>query len=303
MLTSLLLAPAEAQLGKPEGLYYKSWAIVIGIEHYLLAPPVPGAIRDAKRVAEALRQLGFDEVVEIYDKDASFRRLHQLLDDVLPRKVGRMDRLVVFYVGRAGATTDTQGKELGYLVPVDAQANNAAKGITVDHLKEFTRRSAAKHILLIIDAPIRGWETTSPQPLSLEGRVAPESDTERRAVQVITADEKGESSIRSEEKNVFIEALLQGLSGTADLNKNGWLMASELGAYMAQQVEGASKGAQHTASLRIDGDGDAVLIEGRKSAFVLGNGPQTQAERQQAAKTQYEQAYALLQTGKLRRRR
>ena len=38
---------AQAQLGKPEGLYYKSWAIIIGIENYLLAPAIPGAIDDA----------------------------------------------------------------------------------------------------------------------------------------------------------------------------------------------------------------------------------------------------------------
>lgn len=293
-----LVSSVHAQIGKPEGLYYKSWAIIIGIEHYLLAPPVPGAIDDAKRVAQAFRQLGFDEVVEIYDKDATSRRLHQVLTDMLPRKVGRMDRLVIFYVGHAGVTQDAQGKDLGYLVPLDAQLNNVAKSVTVEHLKEFTRRSASKHTLLIVDAPIRGWETTSPQQLSLEGRLAPESDTERRAVQVISAADKGESSARSEGKSLFVQALLTGLSGAADLNKNGWLMASELGTYLVQQVEASSKGAQHATSLRIDGDGDTVLMEGRKAAFVLGNGPQTTAERQQAAKVQYEQAFTLLQEGK-----
>ena len=55
----------------PEGLYYKSWAVVIGIENYLLAPKIPGAIDDAKHVARALRKLGFEGVVELYDKDAS----------------------------------------------------------------------------------------------------------------------------------------------------------------------------------------------------------------------------------------
>ena len=89
---------ASAQLGKPEGLYYKSWAIVIGVENYLLAPKIPGAIEDAKTVAQAFRQLGFDEVVELYDKDASVRRLQQTLSDFLPRKVGRYDRLVFYFV-------------------------------------------------------------------------------------------------------------------------------------------------------------------------------------------------------------
>src|SRR5215208_6822314 len=96
LASSILFGPiplAQAQLGKPETLYYKSWAIVIGIENYVLAPHIPGAIEDAKRVAQAFRQLGFDEVIEIYDKDATSRRLQQVLSDVLPRKVGRMDRL------------------------------------------------------------------------------------------------------------------------------------------------------------------------------------------------------------------
>jgi len=297
-LLSSSVAPAHAQLGKPEGLYYKSWAVIIGIEHYVLAPAVPGAIEEAKRVAQAFRQLGFDEVVELYDKDATSRRLHQVLTDMLPRKVGRMDRLVLFFVGHTGVTQDSHGKELGYLVPLDAPLNNAAKSVTVEHLKEFTRRSASKHTLLIVDAPIRGWETTVAQPLSLEGRMAPEADTERRAVQVISATDTGGPSGRAGGKSLFVETLLAGLAGAADLNKNGWLMASELGTYVEQQVLAASKGAQHPMSLRIDGDGDTVLVEGRKAAFVLGTGPQTPAERQQAAKTQYEQAFALLQEGK-----
>src|SRR4029079_11142977 len=92
----------SAQLGKPEGLYYKSWAIVIGVENYLLAPNIPGAIEDAKTVAQTFRLLGFDEVIELYDKDASARRLQQTLSDFLPRKVGRYDRLVGYFVGPAG---------------------------------------------------------------------------------------------------------------------------------------------------------------------------------------------------------
>ena len=186
------VSSVQAQLGKPEGLYYKSWAVVIGIENYVLAPPIPGAINDAKKVAEAFRQLGCDEVFELYDKDASSRRLHQILTDVLPRKVGRMDRVVLFYAGHTGSSQDADGQDRGFLVPFDAPVNNATKSITVDQLKEFTRRSASKHTLLLFDASIFGWEITEPPGRSLEGRVTPESETERRVVQVISAAGKGE---------------------------------------------------------------------------------------------------------------
>jgi tetratricopeptide (TPR) repeat protein len=289
---------ASAQLGKPEGLYYKSWAIVIGVENYLLAPKIPGAIEDAKAVAQAFRQLGFDEVVELYDKDASVRRLQQTLSDFLPRKVGRHDRLVLYFVGHAGVSQDLAGKELGYLVPWDAQMGNVSKSMTFEQLKEFSRRSASKHTLFFLNAAVSGWEVSTAQPLSLEGRLAPEDDTERRAVQVLTAGDKGESLSQDNGRSLFVQVLVNGLSGMADRDKNGWLMASEVGDYVKQQVLERSKGAQHPLFVQLEGEGDTVLIEGRKAAFRLGAEPQSQAERRQVAKIQYEQAVALLQTGK-----
>ena len=153
---------------------------MVGVENYLVAPKVPGALESAHAVAAALRGLGFDEVIELQDKEASSKHLLQILNDYLPRKVGRQDRVLFFFAGHAGVTQDSQSKELGYLVPWDAQLNNPAKAITFDQLKEFSRRSASKHILMLFDANIRGWEVTAPQPLSLEGRLSPEDDTEKR---------------------------------------------------------------------------------------------------------------------------
>ncbi|HKO30214.1 MAG TPA: caspase family protein [Nitrospiraceae bacterium] len=288
----------SAQLGKPEGLYYKSWAIVIGVENYLLAPKIPGAIEDAKTVAQTFRQLGFDEVVELYDKDASARRLQQTLSDFLPRKVGRYDRLVVYFVGHAGVTQDPAGQELGYLVPWDAQPGNVSKSVTFEQLKEFSRRSASKHTLFLLNAAVRGWEVSTAQPLSLEGRMAPEDDMERRAVQVLTAGDKGELLSQEKGKSLFVQVLVNGLNGMADRNKNGWLMASEVGDYVKDQVLEQSKGAQHPLFVQLEGEGDTVLIEGRKAAFIMGAEPHSPVQRQQAARVQYEQAFALLQSGK-----
>jgi tetratricopeptide (TPR) repeat protein len=297
---TVLFSPltASAQLGKPEGLYYKSWAIVIGVENYLLAPKIPGVIEDAKEMAQTFRSLGFEEVVELYDKDASARRLQQTLSDFLPRKVGRYDRLVLYFAGHAGVTQDIEGKELGYLVPWDAQIGNVSKSVTFEQLKEFSRRIASRHTLLFLNAGVRGWEVSTRQPLSLEGRLAPEDEMERRAVQVLTAGDKGESLSQENGKSLFVQILVSGLSGMADRNKNGWLMASEVGDYVKLQVLEQSKGTQHPLFVQLEGEGDTVLIEGRKAAFGMGAEPRSVAERRQAAKTQYDQAFALLQTGK-----
>jgi tetratricopeptide (TPR) repeat protein len=292
LLASVSLA--HAQIGKPEGLYYKSWGMVIAIDDYLVAPKLTGAIAEAKAVAETLRRLNFDEVVEIYNKDASFRRMNSILNDDLPRKVGRMDRVVIFFAGHAGTTLDMTGKELGYLVPWDAQPGHASKSITLDQLKDFSRRVMSKHVLFLLDAGISGWEVTPPQQLSLEGRAAPEAETEKRAIQVLTAASKGEMVVRKDGIGVFVQALLSGLEGVADTNKNGWLMASELAGYVQQQVEQQTGGAQHPQFARLDGDGDTILIEGKKASFRVRE-LNTEAERVAAAKEEYEQAFSILQ--------
>jgi tetratricopeptide (TPR) repeat protein len=206
--------------------------------------------------------------------------------------------VALFFAGHAGTARDPQGKDIGYLVPWDAQQNNVSKAVTFDEIKEFTRRSPSKHTLLIFGTGLRGWEVTTAQQLSLEGREAPEEETEKRAVQVLTAGDKGETALQQDGKSLFVQALVSGLSGAADQNKNGWLMASELSLYVKQQVETASGSKQHPQFAQLDGTGDTILIEGRKAAFTAGPEPKTAAERTQAAKAQYEQAFALLQQQK-----
>jgi tetratricopeptide (TPR) repeat protein len=292
------LPAAHGQVGRPEGLYYKSWAVVIGIDDYQVAPKLGGAVADAKAVAAVLRQLGFEEVVEIYNKDAKFRHLKAILDNDLPRKVGRQDRVLLFFAGHAGVTRDMNGKDLGYLVPWDAQPNNVSKAITLDDLKEFSRRVMSKHTLFILDVAIAGWDVTPPQQFSSEGRLSPEEETDKRAVQLLTAAGKGEALARKDGRGLFVQAVLSGLKGAADEDKNGWVMASELGGYVKRQAERATGGAQHPQFVRLDGDGDTVLVEGKKSAFQAGPAPKTDAERTAAARQEYDKALAILQQRK-----
>jgi tetratricopeptide (TPR) repeat protein len=279
--TAASVPDSFAEDALPEVLYDKSRALVIGIEQYPQGRSIPGAVEEAKQVAQALRQLGFEEITELYNKDASARRLHQVLTDLFSKKVDRSGRVVVFFVGQTGTTRDGKGRDMGYLVPADAQASNVAKFLTVETIKEFTKRSPSKHTLLIVNAPFRAWEAPAPKTAS------PAAESDARAVQVIAAAGRDDKSAKAGGKTPFAQALLTGLSGAADLNQNGSLTASELGVYIKQQVE--------AVSLRIDGEGDTVLLQQRKAVPVL----ETQkANDREAAKTEYEQAVALLQGGK-----
>jgi tetratricopeptide (TPR) repeat protein len=117
-------------------------------------------------------------------------------------------------------------------------------------------------------------------------------------VQALVAAGQGEPLTEQDGRSLFVTVLTAGLQGAGDQNKNGWLMASELGAYVQRRVQEESKGTQHPQFVQLDGDGDTILIEGRKAAFQLGSEPQSEADRAKAARAQYEQAFNLLQQQK-----
>lgn len=286
---------ALAQAGKPDVLYYKSWAIVIAIEEYAFAPKREGAVADAKAVADAMRGLGFEEVIEVYNEEASARQIRYILEDFLPRKVGRQDRVVIFFSGHAGATSDMDGERVGYLVPSDAHIDNVGKSLTLHELKRLSHRIMSKHILLFLDTDVSGWVVTPPQQLTLEGRVSPEADTERRALQLLTAARAGEPVLRKDGRGLFVQALLDGLRGESDADHNGWILASELGGYVTEAVKAASGGAQQPQFARLDGDGDMILREGRD---LTAKEPETKEERHAAAEALYYKSLELLMAQK-----
>lgn len=280
--SSATVPAALAQGVSQEALYDKSRALIVGIEQYPQGRSVPGAVEEAKQVAQAFRQLGFEEIIELYNKEATARRLQQVLGELFAKKVDRSGRVVVYFVGQTGTTRDGKGRDMGYLIPADAQANNVMKSLTVETIREFSKRSPSKHTLLIVNAPFRAWEATNGKSAT------PTSETDARAVQVIAAASRDEKLLKSGGKTPFVQALLTGLSGAADLNQNGSLTASELGTYIKQQVE--------AVSLRIEGEGDTVLSQQRKAVPVLET--QQASNDREAAKGEYDQAVALLQGGK-----
>jgi Tfp pilus assembly protein PilF len=293
-LLSIFVSEAQGQLGKPEVLYYKSWAVVIGINDYVVAPKLPSAVTDAKAVADSFRRLGFDEVIELYNKDASFKRLNTLLNDILPRKGGATRSIGHLFCGtrRPHARHERQRSGLSRSMGRSSRQCGEihyvrrAQGVCTPGHVEARAVSAGR-------ASRRMGRDAS--PTTLPGRsLRSEMETEKRAIQVLTAAGKGETVARTESPDAFVQAIVTGIQGAADMDKNGWLLATELAAYVTQQVEQKSGGAQHPQFARLHGEGDTILIEGQKAAFRSG-GQNTDAEKIAAAKEEYEQAFSILQ--------
>ena len=98
--------------------------------------------------------------------------------------------------------------------------------------------------------------------------VKPRSDdfltaaTSRRAVQMMTAGGQGEQAIEVGGRGIFTTYLLEAMAGAADANADGFVSASEIGAFVRPRVSGASKGRQNPQFGTLDGGGE-ILFEVR----------------------------------------
>lgn len=250
--------PAELQ---PGSFYHKSWAVVIGIDKYDVCPPLEYATSDAEAVAKKLREIGFDEVIEIMDKEATRQRILTVLGSELPKEVGPEDRVLIFFAGHGQTESLPDGREQGYLIPVDGDISNYfTTAISMQQVREISERIQAKHILYVMDACYSGQGFTRAigvEP-AIDGYI--HKITSLRSVQMITAGGKKEQAVEVEGHGLFTQYFLRGLDGEADRDNDKVVTASELGAYIVPQVSRASGNAQTPQYGRLDGEGEVVFV-------------------------------------------
>jgi uncharacterized caspase-like protein len=232
-------APAEyvaSQIGK-------SWAVVIGIDGYEKAPKLKYAVADAKSVAEALQQRGFD-VTTLYDGQATRRGILGGLGDRLVRKVGKDDRVVIFYAGHGETQQAEGGRAMGYLLPVNGEGDALAEtAISMGLIRELADALPAKHVLFLVDVcygGIAGQQFRSLPPVT---EAYLKTITRERGRQLISAGGPKEQAMEAPEwgHSVFTYYLLEGLNkGLADLNDDGIIPASELYSYLNERVFSAA---------------------------------------------------------------
>ena len=224
-------------------LYRDSYALVIGIDQYSQWPRLHHAVRDARAVQETLvSRFGFkaENVTALYDGEATRANILRVLNDRLTdaKKVRRDDRVVVFYAGHGGTRKLSSGRDVGYLIPVDASlADFASDAISMPQLQEVAEATPAKHVLFLIDACYSGLGLTrgggAPKTASFLSdnarRLGRQMLTAGGADQQVADDGPGGHS-------VFTWTLLQALNGKADLNDDSVITATELAAYVAPAV-------------------------------------------------------------------
>jgi tetratricopeptide (TPR) repeat protein len=259
------LAAQKAAMPDARELYTRSFAVVIGINNYTKWPALEFAVRDAKALQKKLQESGFDEIITLLDKEATQRRILTVLGFELPGKVGREDRVVFFFAGH-GQTEDTPGGgKKGYIIPVDADLSNyAGTAVSMEQIKELSNLIPAKHILFAMDSCYSGIglvRSMGPDP-GLGGYLRKVASM--RTVQMVTAGGQGEQVLEKEGHGLFTRFFLRAIEGEADVNKDGVVTGTELGAYLRPQVSIASNNAQTPLFGRLEGEGEFLFFVTKK---------------------------------------
>jgi len=241
-----MMAPPNVSSPEKLSLYRNKWAVVIGINKYQHWPELKYAVNDAKGMRELLvNEFGFspDRVITLFDEQATRSGIISALMEQLgdPDKVKKNDSVFVFYAGHGATRHLPSGRDLGYIIPYEAQADKYfGSAISMTNFRDITEVIPAKHVFFVMDSCYSGLALT--RGAGLSSRNFLEENAKRIGRQIITAG-GADQQVADDGPyghSVFTWTILQGLKGQGDLNKDGFITASELSAYVSPIVSSIS---------------------------------------------------------------
>jgi peptidoglycan/xylan/chitin deacetylase (PgdA/CDA1 family)/tetratricopeptide (TPR) repeat protein len=266
--------------------YRESWAAIIGIDDYVNWQKLQYAAHDALGVKDMLIQkYNFkpDHVFTLLNGQATRQNILSLLGDKLgdPSMVQHEDRVFVFYAGHGATRTLASGRQLGYIIPVDADLTDfEGTSISMTNFQDISEAIPAKHVLFVMDSYYSGLALTR------GGGDLPSSQnylneiSRREARQMFTAG-GADQQVADNGPNghsVFTWTLLQGLDGRADLNGDGVITATELAAYVAPAVSALSHQTPTFGNLPGTEGGDFIFSLKHDTEFLNGDSAQLDDE-------------------------
>ena len=221
----------------------KSWAVIMGVDIYQNLPRLPYAVADAKAITRVLARQGF-QVTPLYNKQATRKSIIRELGQNLVRRVGKEDRVIIFFAGHGITENIEKGHPMGYMMPVDADPSLLAEtSISMALIRELSDAIPAKQVLFLIDICYGDIDGRSLRSLAPMTKDYLEVITGEPARQLITAGGTGQKPLVGPEwkHSVFTFYLLEGLGkGHGDLNRDGIIPASELFAFLDEHVQSAA---------------------------------------------------------------
>ncbi len=265
----------------PASIYRDSWAAVIGIDAYESWPKLSYAANDAQGVRDLLiKKYNFkpEHTFLLLDKDATRQNILSLLGDKLgnPDLVKREDRVFVFFAGHGATRHLASGRDLGYIIPVDADLTNyEGQAISMTNFQDIAEAIPAKHVLFVMDSCYSGLALTRGGGTLGMGNYLLEI-SRRTARQMFTAGGMDQQVADNGPNghSVFTWTLLQALDGRADLNGDGVVTGSELAAYVTPAVSALSHQTPAFGNLPGSEGGDFIFELNHETEFLNENSAQ-----------------------------
>lgn len=261
--------------------------LVVGINEYVGAGELFGAVNDAEDVAAALRASGAASVTMLTDRQATRERVFAEWQAMVERSA-EGDLLIFHFAGHGINEPDTDGDEPdgqdeSYLLADYDDFDNPADRIVDDELDSWLSMAtdAGRKVMFVADACHSGSPTRSifgaalptrfyvprtqperPRPLVDTGAV----ETIRSAVFSVgaTLDNRTVPEILIEDRprGALSYAVARALEGDADLDRDGTVVAGEFEAFVRQNVRNFASSKQ-TPQFEIPDESFPIVTSGR----------------------------------------
>jgi caspase domain-containing protein len=254
----------------------RRFGIFIGINNYAsLGSQLMFPSNDARAMADAFRAGSSlqNTVVTLIDASATREHVLSSMEDIA-RQVQPGDQVWLYF---AGIGFQYGSEPSSYLALAGTQARSLQAGsLSSDELIHWVKDLKAKQVLLLIDACYSGGMlhrgiSVSPQP-----SIAYRELMEKRGGRVLIAAGQADQLAFEDAKlghGIFTYYLLQGLTGAADFDRDGYITAMELSSYVTSEVAGHSSGraqVPYTSALgTLDAMGDLVVAEIKSSKSTV----------------------------------
>jgi hypothetical protein len=238
--------------------FARSYALLLGVSDYTHMKKLSLVNDDLKKMQEFLLSRGF-HVVRVQNEKLTLATVRSP-QEYFAAKINPDDRLLVYFAGH-GVHRMERGRERGYLALINAPATGEVSpgdAIAMDDFVAWTKRIAAKHLLVLLDAcfsglAVRGFDIklevrsggSGPQPLSQpDPKTLYRLSTQPGRYLLMAGNEK-QQAIASPKwtGGLFTHGVLQGLGGLADTQRDGFVTTRELYPWLRDYVEAQAVGA------------------------------------------------------------
>jgi WD40 repeat protein len=240
-----LSAPVEITQQAGEKRPPNLFVLAVGVNDYPGRLKLNYAATDAQAISKVLREktkdvFGKVEVKMLLNKEATkvnvLQGLNWLEANMTARDIG-----IFFFSGHGGKDEDDNF----YLVPVDVGRDLAATGVPGEIVKKKLSEMPGR-LVAVLDACHSGSAAESLQVARADNLVR-DLQTDDCGVVVLCSSLGEECSLESTQTKAgfFTLGLVEGLTGKADFNKDGYVFIHEASMYAALRVKQLSGGEQN----------------------------------------------------------